>query len=152
MATADGDAFVADKPGPVPSLDDHHVAIYATAVRQGGEAAGKPIGALAVLFDWQAQSRTAVAGVRFSAEERQRSRALVLDAQRTILASSDGVGVLRDRFPLDTSQGPRGAYEHDGMTVAYSLTPGYETYAGLGWYGVICQTNGGRPSTSAGTT
>jgi hypothetical protein len=29
--------------------------------------------------------------------------------------------------------------DSDGHTVGYSLTPGYETYEGLGWYGVIEQ-------------
>ena len=27
----------------------------------------------------------------------------------------------------------------DGRTAAFHLTPGYETYAGLGWYGAIVQ-------------
>ena len=27
----------------------------------------------------------------------------------------------------------------DGTMVGWALTPGYETYAGLGWYGVIVQ-------------
>ncbi|WYX50307.1 hypothetical protein WJ977_25990 [Achromobacter xylosoxidans] len=35
---------------------------------------------------------------------------------------------------------PRGYYENaDRGLVGFALTPGYETYAGLGWYGVITQ-------------
>ncbi len=139
MHTANGDAYVADNPSKCPLIDDRMVAIYATAVRQGGLTDGQAVGGLAVLFDWQEQSRTTVAGVRFSSEEKARSRALILDAQHTVLASSDGAGLLSERFPLDTTSGPRGFYQRNGLTVAYSLTPGYETYAGLGWYGVIAQ-------------
>lgn len=33
-----------------------------------------------------------------------------------------------------------GSYAEDGGDlVGYALTPGYETYRGLGWYGVIVQ-------------
>jgi hypothetical protein len=32
-----------------------------------------------------------------------------------------------------------GSYAEQGVTVGYALTPGYETYEGLGWYGCIVQ-------------
>jgi hypothetical protein len=31
-----------------------------------------------------------------------------------------------------------------GNTIGYALTPGYETYKGLGWYGCIIQDGGKR--------
>ncbi len=141
LATASGDAYVAVDPSRCPAIADRLVATYATAVRSAGAADGGIIGVIAVFFDWQDQSRTTIAGVRFSAEERACSRALLLNAEHLILAASDGHGVLTDHFPLDVSAGTRGCYRRDGLTVAYSLTPGYETYAGLGWYGVITQVD-----------
>jgi hypothetical protein len=33
-----------------------------------------------------------------------------------------------------------GSYADMAITVGYALTPGYETYAGLGWYGCLVQT------------
>jgi hypothetical protein len=32
-----------------------------------------------------------------------------------------------------------GCYTDKGQTIGYALTPGYETYAGLGWYGCVQQ-------------
>jgi hypothetical protein len=32
-----------------------------------------------------------------------------------------------------------GSYADGDVTVGYALTPGYETYAGLGWYGCLVQ-------------
>ena len=34
----------------------------------------------------------------------------------------------------------RVAIVRQGKIVAYGLTPGYETYTGLGWYGCLMQT------------
>ena len=35
----------------------------------------------------------------------------------------------------------RGFYRlSDGRTVSFAATPGYESYRGLGWYGVVIQT------------
>ena len=33
-----------------------------------------------------------------------------------------------------------GSYADGDRTIGYALTPGYETYAGLGWYGCLVQT------------
>jgi hypothetical protein len=33
-------------------------------------------------------------------------------------------------------------HDHAGGLVAYHATPGYETYQGLGWFGVILGTAG----------
>jgi hypothetical protein len=32
-----------------------------------------------------------------------------------------------------------GSYTADDLTIGYALTPGYETYKGLGWYGCVLQ-------------
>ena len=47
-------------------------------------------------------------------------------------------GVLSERIQLDTGGRKHGFYRN-GHAVAFHETPGYETYAGLGWYGVILQ-------------
>ena len=44
------------------------VATYAASVRQGGKATGKPLGVLAIHFDWGPQSQAVVDNVRFSGE------------------------------------------------------------------------------------
>lgn len=143
MATRSGDAFVACDVETAPELDDAPVATYATAIRRGGKSNGEPLGVLGIHFDWRTQARTVVDGVRLTAEERDRSRVLLLDRRGRILAASDRAGELTDSFKLPGDAVSMGSYAVDGTTVGYALTPGYETYRGLGWYGCIVQAEPG---------
>jgi len=140
MGTRSGDDYAALDVDSAPLLGGAQVATYATAVRGGGAAAGKPIGALGIFFDWQPQAAAVVKGVRLGEDERQRSRCLILDAQHRVLAASDDGGALRETVTLQNSGRRDGFYEtEDGTMVGFALTPGYETYKGLGWYGVVSQ-------------
>ena len=140
LVTRDGSDFVVADVSAVPSLNSALVATYATAIREGGELSGKPIGVLGIFFDWGPQAETVVKGVRLNEGERASTRVMLLDAAHRVIAASDGLGILRESFPLDTSLGEIGSYfDNSGNIVGYALTPGYETYAGLGWYGVIVQ-------------
>ncbi len=140
MASRDGNEFVVADVSVNDLLNKAPVATYAAAIREGGEANGAPIGVLGIFFDWGSQAQTVVKGVRLEEEEADRTRCILIDAKYRVLASSDGRGVLTDTFPLQTDGQNRGNYtDREGNTIGFSLTPGYETYAGLGWYGVIMQ-------------
>lgn len=140
MATRDGNEFAVADISVNPLLDNHTVATYATAVRENGDANGKIIGALGVFFDWQTQSQTVVDAVRLEPDEKDRTRCLLLDSKFRIIAASDRRGVLTDHLPLHVEHRTYGNYvDNEGRTVGFALTPGYETYQGLGWYGVIMQ-------------
>ena len=139
MATRSGDEFVACDIERVAALGGAPVATYATAIRQNGEADGRPLGVLGIHFDWRPQARAVVEGVRLTEEEAARSRVMLLDSRGRILASSDGHGELDETFRLPGDATQMGSYAFDGATVGYALTPGYETYRGLGWYGCILQ-------------
>jgi hypothetical protein len=139
MKTASGDEFVVHDIQRAPTLDDALVATYATAIRAGGETHGKPIGVLGIHFDWRPQAQAVVDGVRLTEGERARSRVLILDQSHRVLAASDGRGVLTETVPLDVTHGSMGSYTADDLTIGYALTPGYETYRGLGWYGCVLQ-------------
>ncbi|HEY8966285.1 MAG TPA: methyl-accepting chemotaxis protein [Candidatus Methylacidiphilales bacterium] len=116
------------------------VATYAAAVREGGQSHGKVVGVLGVFFDWAKQSRTVVDNVRIADEEKAQTRCLILDAKHRVIASTGGAGVLTEHFPLNTEGNASGSYtDPSGRVVGFFRTVGYETYAGLGWYGVIVQ-------------
>jgi hypothetical protein len=140
MASGSGDDYAAFDVERVGLLDNAQVATYTTAIRTGGMSDGKPLGALGIFFDWQPQAQAVVQGSQLNAEERQFTRCLLLDAQHRIIAASDGQGVLSDSFPLQNLSGKTGYFADSGKMIGYALTPGYETYRGLGWYGVIVQT------------
>ncbi|MBR9972825.1 methyl-accepting chemotaxis protein [Magnetospirillum sulfuroxidans] len=140
MATASGNDFSMADIQANASLDGALVATYATAIRERGETDGKPLGVLGIFFDWEPQADAVLKGVRLRSEEKARTRCLLVDRQLKILAASDGVGVLTDAVRLRADQGQMGAYVDElGNVIGFALTPGYETYAGMGWYGVIIQ-------------
>ena len=121
-------------------LDNAATATYATAVRRGGQAKGEVIGVMGVFFDWENQAPMVVGALNFNDEERARTRVMLIDSKNRIIAASDGQGVLSEQMKLEVKDPKRGSYLlADGALVAYALTPGYETYQGLGWRGVIVQ-------------
>jgi hypothetical protein len=139
MATADGTEYAVDDITVAPLLGDAPVATYATAVRRDGETRGTAIGALGIFFDWGGQSQDIVDGLRLNDAERDRTRALLLDADGLVIASSDRTGVLSERVTLNTGGRDGGYYTDGDSIVGFARTPGYETYEGLGWYGALIQ-------------
>lgn len=138
MRLPTGDDFHAEDIRVEPGLGNAQVATYATPVRQGGNANGAPVGVLAVHFDWEPQALTVCRGVRLAPGEQERCRVLLVDASRRVIAASDGVGTLVDRLAFDAAGRSHGIVEAPGGgLVAFHATPGYETYRGLGWFGVI---------------
>jgi len=140
IALRSGDDYVAMEIAREPMLENAPVATFATAIRRNGASDGEILGALAIHFDWAAQSAAVVKSVRLLAHERARTRCLIVDSAGRIIAASDDSGALAETFRLETKGERTGAYAlADGTTVAFAATPGYETYPGLGWYGVIVQ-------------
>lgn len=141
METQSGDDYVVDTVGPCPELGDNAALTYATAIRRNAEPNGPAIGVLGIHFDWAPQSKAVVDGVRLTEAERARSRILILDSTFRVLAASDQQGVFTETIDLQTN-GRKEGYQtlHDSSVAGFAQTPGYETYAGLGWYGCIIQS------------
>ena len=138
MDTGSGNDFASTDIEALEPLGGALVASYSTAIRRGGEAHGEPLGALVIFFDWHTQAQAVVCGVKFSDEERERGRALILDSNHRVIASSDGKGVLTEFMNLPALKEPTGQLRsRDGALLGYAKTPGYETYRGMGWSGVI---------------
>ncbi len=135
MRTQSGEEFTVADIEANPTLNGAAVATYATAIRQGARSDGQPIGVLGIFFDWQPQASAVVTGVSLSEEERRSTRVMLLDARHRVIASSDGRGLQQETYPLDTGGLDRGHYARDGALTAFALTPGYETYKGLGCTG-----------------
>jgi hypothetical protein len=138
LHTRDGQSFIATDIECSPWLDDAPVATYSTAIRRDGATDGEPLGVLAIFFDWQTQAHAVLRGVKFNDDERPRSRALLLDAQHRVIAASDGQGELDEVIDLKRRARKVGSYQlANGTLLGFARTPGYETYQGLGWYGVV---------------
>lgn len=135
MDTADGDCFAVCDVVRAKALGGAQVATYATAIREGGATCGRALGVLGIFFDWQPQAQAIVDGVSLSEEERRTSKVMLLDSAHRVIASSDPAA-FGQSFPLKADK-PWGYQVEKGKIIAYGLTPGYETYRGLGWYGCI---------------
>lgn len=140
IATRSGDEYVVDDIFNDPLHEGLPVAVYATAVRRGGEVHGETLGVIGVFFDWPEQSKTIVRSEpTLSPEEWQRSRVLLLDNKNRVIASSDNEGLLQP-FHLENQGKTKGTYKDSaGNTVAFARTIGYQEFSGLGWTGVIVQ-------------
>ena len=135
LETTDGDDFVVCDVDRSPQLAGCQVATYSTAIRKGGTNQGAVLGVLGIFFDWEPQAQAIVDGISLTQEERATSKIMLLDSRYRVIASTqpDAFG---QSYPLQ----PDGAWGHKvdgGKIVAYGLTPGYETYRGLGWLGCI---------------
>ena len=140
LATVSGDQYVVDDIFNCPLHNNAPAAVYATAVRRGGDLNGEVLGVMGVFFDWGEQARIVVQDEpNLSQEEWQKSRILLLDNKSRIIAASDGQGLLTS-FQLNTHGQRKGYYTlEDGTLVAFAKTIGYQEYDGLGWTGVILQ-------------
>ena len=137
MRLRDGDGYVVDGVKRCPVLRDYPVLTYATAVRDAGSFDGPPIGVLAVHFDWERQAQSVVAP-ESALVSSDRSRVLITDRDGLVLAASDSQGVLTEELPLSRLSPDHGVLSTPGgKEYAFQRTPGFETYEGLGWFGVI---------------
>jgi Methyl-accepting chemotaxis protein (MCP) signalling domain len=136
-ATISGDDFAVVDVEREQLLEGAAVAAYSTAIRAGGRSDGKVLGVLGIFFDWMPQAKAIVTGVGLSSSEKAQSKVMLLDRRHRIIAASDGVGVLDKKYQLHPNAEGRGYYIREGSIVSYAVTPGYETYKGLGWYGVV---------------
>ena len=138
LNTRNGTEYAAADIMPQPLLNDATVATYATAIRENGAEQGRAVGALLIFFDWAPQSLGVVKNVRLSEEQWKNTRCMIVDSHSRVIAASDEK--TGDYYPLRHEGKNSGFYQTDGgATVSFALTPGYESYAGLGWYGVIEQ-------------
>lgn len=140
MASHSGDDYAVDDVRPDALHNGQAAAIYATAVRDGGERLGDPLGALGIYFNWDEEGQAIVSDEpTFSAEDWKRSRVLLLDRDFRIIAASDKKD-LWTKFNLEAGSAQKGSYHSkDDWIIAYAKTFGYQEYDGLGWYGVAMQ-------------
>lgn len=148
LVTRSGEEYTVADVRDEPRLGQARTATYAAAIRRDGEVNGEVIGVLGIHFDWDPLAEGVLKELRLDEEERARTRALLIDADRRVIAASDGLGVLTERVDLPADL-PAVSHElrPDGTVVAQALTPGYETYPGLGWRGVLLQQAPSRAST-----
>ncbi|WP_240006518.1 methyl-accepting chemotaxis protein [Pseudaquidulcibacter saccharophilus] len=137
VSQSSGDDYAVDDIATEYLLNNSQIATYSCGVRENGNSHGKLIGVLGVHFDWQPQAKAIIDGVRLSEREKQIFEVMLVDANHKIIASS-GHSIFERLTNFAPGKEICGYHKtSDGRHIAFHKTPGYETYQGLGWYGVI---------------
>ena len=136
-----GDQYFAGEVVVEPLLNGAQTCAFSAAVRGKTGKQAPVIGVIGILFDWKSQADSVINGVRLSDEERGRSRVMMVDAKHRIIASSDAQSHLGESIELRPKAGQPNGYSSlsENHIQAYAMTPGFETYPGMGWLGVIEQ-------------
>ena len=146
MATRSSEEYAFETLHESPLIDNERTLAYSCAVRVGGEAHGKPLGVLGILFDWDSLAQSIMNDVSLSADEKKRTRVCLVDDDGLILADTQGQ-MLKAKVPL---KGPARVlnkenhyvmedYDNQPAVIAHAYAPGYEGYS-TGWHSLIIQT------------
>jgi hypothetical protein len=124
--------------------NQQRVLVYSCAVRTGGDLDGRKIGVLAVVFRWDALGQTIVQRTPVPAEERELTRALVIDSSGRVLADSGEPTLSSFDLPeLPTLLSPARNFllthiDDVEYCIGHARAPGFETYS-TGWHGIVMQ-------------
>ncbi len=145
MNTRNGDEFGFNRLHESSLVKGERVLIYSAGVREQGDTNGKLIGALGIIFRWDALAQTIVENVPLSEAEKQQTRACIIDSNGLILADSwnrqlrdtlrfNGLNELmqRDKHFATLNVSDR------NHCVAHARSKGFETYA-TGWHSIMMQ-------------
>jgi hypothetical protein len=129
-------------------VNGERVLAYSCCVRgrrEHGELAGKPVGVLGILFNWDALAQTIVHATPLPAAEKPLTRVCIVDSKGLIIADTAGQQLeanldLPRRDELFRSKKTAVMEQMRGKQycIAHAKSPGYETYA-TGWHSVIVQ-------------
>jgi hypothetical protein len=143
MRSASGDDFAVSEVRDERLLGGRPTLTYAAGIRQGGERFGKLVGVLGIHFDWRAQAEGVLRGIRLGEGRANHSRCLIIDDRGEILAEFAPSGAISGPVPDFVLSSLSGSRQEGDIITAWHLTPGFETYRGLGWRGVIQQRTTG---------
>lgn len=145
IATQSGDEYGFEGCHPSELVNQQRVLAYSCTVREGGDAHGKPLGVLGILFNWDALAQTIVERTPLPPHEQSLSRVCIVDEKLNVLADSHGKqlkGRLQLRHPEKVMAIPHGfifdQIEGSPAIIAHAKAPGYETYS-TGWHSLILQ-------------
>ncbi len=142
LATTSGDEFGFESVHRSP-LVQQRALVYSCAVRAGGDARGKPLGVLGIVFNWDGLGQVILDRIPLSAEEKCGAVACFTDADGRVLADSPA-GALGSQFELPERSRLMTGGKNFAMTqwrgklacVGHAQSQGFETYA-TGWHAFV---------------
>ena len=144
LACSSGQEFGFRSVSPSNLVNGQRCVIYSCGVREGGQPRGKLLGALAVVFRWDALAQEIVERTAKSAGTDAPARVVLADSQGHVLADTErrfGQSLdIPERVRIFAAARNHTLLEMDGhrWLVGHALSPGFETYA-TGWHAVVIQ-------------
>jgi len=121
------------------------ILVYSCGVREQGNAQGKLVGVIGIVFNWEALGQTIVCNTLISETEKARTRVCIVDAKGLVLADTAGhtgretLDLPRQSDLFDTKKSHLVVqYRGEPTLIAHAFSPGFETYA-TGWHSLIIQ-------------
>ena len=126
-------------------VDGQSVLVYSCGVREGGEANGRLLGVLGILFNWDEFAQAIMESTPIAKSELENTRCCICDDSGRVLADSQGKQ-LHDTLKLPNQAEIFGQAKGFTMEtvagrpscIAHAQAPGFETYS-TGWHSVIIQ-------------
>lgn len=126
-------------------VGDAAALIYSCGVREGGQSEGRLIGALGVVFNWEALAQTILLNAPIADGERGATRCVICDDSGALLADSWGRHLQesldlpgRDELFASAKNFVLAAYDGKRCCIAHAQAPGFETYS-TKWHSVVIQ-------------
>jgi hypothetical protein len=147
-ASSSGDEFGFQTAHRSRLVDGKTSLVYSCGVRHEGNANGKLLGVLGIVFNWEALAQTIMANAPIAEDERAATRCVITDGDGTLLADSCGKQlqeslvlpelsqILAERKNFVTSD-----YRGQKCCIAHAQAPGFETYS-TGWHSLVIQPVG----------
>ncbi|HTQ99414.1 MAG TPA: cache domain-containing protein [Candidatus Acidoferrum sp.] len=145
MQTQSGEQFGFESVHPSPLVNNQRVLVYSAAVREGGKTHGRVLGALGIVFNYDALAQVIMRNTPIGESLKSVTRVCITDGNGKVLADS------HDRVLQDTLDFPgrEQLYRQDkgfaitdiggaSYCIAHAKAPGFETYT-TGWHSVILQ-------------
>ena len=146
IRTASGTQFGFQSVHRSPTLaGGQHILVYSCGVRENGDAQGRLIGVLGIVFNWEALGQTIVCNTLISDKEKASTRVCIVDAKGLVLADS-AKRILEETLALPEQSALFATKKHhlvakyrgEATIFAHAFSPGFETYA-TGWHSLIIQ-------------
>jgi hypothetical protein len=145
MATATGDDYGFQTAHRSELVGDRPVLVYSCGVRAGGEARGKLLGVLGVVFDWEDLSGGVISSTPIVEHERPLTDICIADGTGLVLAANT-LRPLEDRLEIpgrdvlfrQTRGFVLGEIKGKPTVFAHAQAPGYQGYT-TGWHSLIVQ-------------
>ncbi len=145
MECATGEDYGWETVHKSPLVNNELALVYTTAVRENGNTRGKILGALGIIFRFEALAQTIVENIPLSREEKERSRVCIVNDKGLVLADSDHKN-LEDTIDFagksELFNDKKGfvidKYNDSKCCIGHAMAPGYETYT-TGWHSLIIQ-------------